>query len=103
MMDKTTMFNATMVHRKHETDSAKPKQSDSSLCDDIHDNMRMLAFFYPFSDGLKENFELGMFMKSNTKAFPHVMKYLFTILDPNEFKKRFCWPLYNKAAEATFR
>lgn len=44
-----------------------------------------------------------MFIKSNTKAFPHVMKYLFTICDPNDFKKKFCWPIYNKAAEATFR
>lgn len=103
-MDKTTLThaNSISVYRKYEMDSAK-QQSDSSLCDDIYHNMRTLAVFHPFSDGLKENFEIGMFLKSNTKAFPHVMKYLFTILDPNEFKKKFCWPLYNKAAEATFR
>lgn len=103
-MDRTTIVNASTfgVYRKCEMDGAK-QQSDSSLCDDIHSNMQMLAFFHPFSDGLKENFEIGMFIKSNTKAFPHVMKYLFTILDPIEFKKKFCWPLYNKAAEATFR
>lgn len=45
----------------------------------------------------------GMFIKSNPKAFPHAMKYLFTICDSTEFKKKFCWPIYNKAAEATFR
>lgn len=45
----------------------------------------------------------GMFIKSNPKAFPLIIKYLFTICDPNEFKKKFCWPIYNKAAEATFR
>lgn len=52
-------------------------------------------FFYHFLQ--------GMFIKSNPKAFPHVMKYLFTICDSLEFKKKFCWPIYNKAAEATFR
>lgn len=45
----------------------------------------------------------GMFIKPNTKAFPHVMKYLFMICDPTDFRKKFCWPIYNKAAEATFR
>lgn len=45
----------------------------------------------------------GMFMKPNPKAFPHAMKYLFTICDSIEFKKKFCWPIYDKAAEATFR
>lgn len=44
-----------------------------------------------------------MFIKPNAKAFPHVMKYLFMICDPVDFKKKFCWPIYNKAAEATFR
>lgn len=103
-MDKTTLVNGTTIgaYRRCDSDSGK-QQSDSALCDDIYDNMRMLAYFYPFSDELKENFENGMFIKPNTKAFPHVMKYLFTILDPCEFKKKCCWPLYNKAAEASFR
>lgn len=103
-MDKTIRVNATVfgVDGKCEMVIGK-QQPDSSFCDDFYNNMRMLAFFYPFSDGLKEYFEIGMFIKSNTKAFPHVMKYLFTILDASEFKKKFCWPLYNKAAEATFR
>lgn len=44
-----------------------------------------------------------MFTKPNSKAFPHVMKYLLMICDGTEFKKKCCWPIYNKAAEATFR
>ena len=113
-MNRTTIFNQT---------ARKCDLTESALCDDIHDNMRALAFMYPQSEELKavfervSSFELaifshfqsdsvfpqGMFSKSNPKAFPHVMKYLFTICDPNEFKKKFCWPIFNKAAEATFR
>lgn len=44
-----------------------------------------------------------MFIKPNNKAFPHVAKYLFVICDANEFKKKFRWPIYDKAGEALFR
>lgn len=44
-----------------------------------------------------------MFIKSNPKAFPHVIRYLLLIYDPIEFRKKFTWPLYNKETEARFR
>lgn len=44
-----------------------------------------------------------MFVKSNTKAFPHVMHFLFTALDATEFKKRFFWPYCDKKGESDFR
>lgn len=45
----------------------------------------------------------GMFMKSNAKAFPHVTRYLLLIYDAIEFRKKFRWPIFDKAGEALFR
>ena len=44
-----------------------------------------------------------MFLRSNPKAFIHVMHFLFTIYDANEFKKRFYWPIEDKKNESSFR
>lgn len=97
-MDKTTFLNAT-TFKRNDTD----KSNERELCDGIHNNLRTLAFFYPFNDEFKAIFEHGMFIRPNQKAFANVIRYLLMIFDPNEFKKKFCWPLYNKAAESTFR
>lgn len=44
-----------------------------------------------------------MFIKPNAKAFPHVTRYLLVIYDATEFKKKFRWPIFDKAGEALFR
>lgn len=44
-----------------------------------------------------------MFIKSNPKAFPLVMHYIFNCLDVAEFNKRFRWPILDKARETCFR
>lgn len=44
-----------------------------------------------------------MFVKENTKAFIYVSHYLFTILDPETFNKRFHWPLTDRRYEAEYR
>lgn len=98
-MDKTLNLNATT----YRGDTHKSTITESDLCDGIHDNLRTLTLFYPFSDEMKEIFEYGMFQRSNTKAFHFITKYLFTIIDSNEFRKKFNWPIYNKAAESTYR
>lgn len=130
-MDRTILHNTTILSHKKTNDCEK--FTESILCDEIHDNLRTLGLILPFNDELRDVFEKvsdlpvnaalwqltsinidinliwngsfskGMFIKPNAKAFPHVMKYLLTICDANEFKKKFCWPIYNKAAEATFR
>ncbi|XP_031630154.1 augmin complex subunit dgt6-like [Contarinia nasturtii] len=101
-MDRTTIMQGSMNHSIKKSNESQ-KFTESFLCDEIHDNFRTLALIYPFSDDFRDTFEKGMFIKPNAKAFPHVMKYLFMICDPTDFKKKFCWPIYNKAAEATFR
>lgn len=98
-MDKTLHLNSTTFRG----DSEKCSISESDLCDGIHDNLQTLSMFYPFTDGMKSIVEHGMFLRPNTKAFHYVTKYLFTIFDPSEFRKKFNWPIYNKAAESTYR
>lgn len=44
-----------------------------------------------------------MFIKSNAKAFPPVMHFIFNCLDPSEFNKRFRWPILDKTGESNFR
>ncbi|XP_055319309.1 augmin complex subunit dgt6-like [Sitodiplosis mosellana] len=101
-MDRTINSHSGMIHGNKKSNES-PKLTESFLCDEIHDNLRTLALIHPFSDEFKDVFEKGMFIKPNAKAFPHVMKYLLMICDPTDFRKKFCWPIYNKAAEATFR
>uniref|UniRef100_A0A1B0CUJ3 HAUS augmin-like complex subunit 6 N-terminal domain-containing protein n=1 Tax=Lutzomyia longipalpis TaxID=7200 RepID=A0A1B0CUJ3_LUTLO len=49
-------------------------------------------------------FQKDLFLKPNVAALPHVIHFLFTIHNPEEFRKRFYWPLYNdREAEKTFR
>lgn len=48
-MDKTILNG---INRKIDNDN----YTESFLCDEIHDNMKMLAFFHPFSDDLKNCF-----------------------------------------------
>lgn len=44
-----------------------------------------------------------MFLKPNTKAFIHVLHFLFNVYDAKEFRKRFYWPIFDKNAESAFR
>uniref|UniRef100_A0A1B0EXY8 HAUS augmin-like complex subunit 6 N-terminal domain-containing protein n=1 Tax=Phlebotomus papatasi TaxID=29031 RepID=A0A1B0EXY8_PHLPP len=49
-------------------------------------------------------FQKDLFLKPNAGALPHVMHYLLTIYDAEEFRKRFHWPIYNdRDAEKSFR
>ncbi|XP_059615199.1 uncharacterized protein LOC132260847 [Phlebotomus argentipes] len=49
-------------------------------------------------------FKKDLFLKPNQGALIHVMHFLFTIYDSEDFRKRFFWPLHNdREAEKTFR
>ncbi|XP_055542339.1 augmin complex subunit dgt6 [Wyeomyia smithii] len=58
---------------------------------------------YSPSDQFRAIFVKGMFLKPNTKAFVHVLHFLFNIYDTKEFRKRFYWPIFDKTAETAFR
>ncbi|XP_053691231.1 augmin complex subunit dgt6, partial [Sabethes cyaneus] len=58
---------------------------------------------YSPSDQFRAIFVKGMFLKPNTKAFVHVLHFLFNIYDAKEFRKRFYWPIFDKTAETAFR
>ncbi|XP_065076901.1 augmin complex subunit dgt6-like [Ochlerotatus camptorhynchus] len=55
------------------------------------------------SDQFRTVFSKGMFLKPNTKAFIHVLHFLFNVHDAKEFRKRFYWPIFDKNAESAFR
>ncbi|XP_058822351.1 augmin complex subunit dgt6 [Topomyia yanbarensis] len=55
------------------------------------------------SEQFRAIFAKGMFIKPNTKAFVHVIHFLFNIYDAKEFRKRFYWPIFDKTAENSFR
>ncbi|XP_062558523.1 augmin complex subunit dgt6 isoform X2 [Armigeres subalbatus] len=55
------------------------------------------------SEQFRAVFSKGMFLKPNTKAFIHVIHFLFNVYDAKEFRKRFYWPIFDKNAESAFR
>nr|XP_019529155.2 augmin complex subunit dgt6 [Aedes albopictus] len=55
------------------------------------------------SEQFRTVFAKGMFLKPNTKAFIHVLHFLFNAYDSKEFRKRFYWPIFDKNAESAFR
>lgn len=57
----------------------------------------------PPSEQFRAVFAKGMFLKPNTKAFIHVLHFLFNVYDAKEFRKRFYWPIFDKNAESAFR
>ncbi|XP_061399853.1 augmin complex subunit dgt6 [Musca vetustissima] len=69
----------------------------------LYNKLQGLTLLHPPTDDLKKCLSDEMFVKPNQQAFFHVMHYLFRILDPNEFRKRFYWPITDKRSESNFR
>lgn len=55
------------------------------------------------TEDLKTVMNKEMFIKSNPKAFIHVLHFTLTFLDEKEFSKRFYWPIHDKKTENIFR
>ncbi|KAH8382600.1 hypothetical protein KR009_004280 [Drosophila setifemur] len=79
------------------------KAEEKELSDKLHRRLLGLALVHPLPDEMKKLLTWDMFLKPNQAAFFHVMHYLFRLLDPAEFKRRFFWPITDKKAEANFR
>lgn len=62
-----------------------------------------LTLIYPASEEMTRVVSDEMFLKPNQAAFFQIMAYLFRLLDPIEFRKRFYWPITDKRAESNFR
>ncbi|XP_032294063.1 augmin complex subunit dgt6 isoform X2 [Drosophila virilis] len=69
----------------------------------LYKKLKGLSLLYPMNDEMQKLLSVDIFLKPNQPAFFQVMHYLFRILDPAEFKRRFFWPLTDKKSEATFR
>ncbi|XP_075150066.1 dim gamma-tubulin 6 [Haematobia irritans] len=69
----------------------------------LYNKLQGLALLHAPSEELKKCMSDDMFTKPNQHAFFHVMHYLFRIIDPNEFRKRFYWPITDKRSESNFR
>uniref|UniRef100_A0A182P7D3 HAUS augmin-like complex subunit 6 N-terminal domain-containing protein n=1 Tax=Anopheles epiroticus TaxID=199890 RepID=A0A182P7D3_9DIPT len=69
----------------------------------IYRCLHALTTRYQPTDEFRAQFCRGAFLKPNTKAFIHVMHFLFNVYDAREFRKRFYWPIYDKGAENAFR
>lgn len=92
-----TMFNSTVAAASH-------RLEEKQYGEEIFRNLHTLALFHKPSTDLVPMLSKEMFVKPNTKAFSHVMHYLFTILvEPREFRKCFFWPIIDKAGETNFR
>lgn len=79
------------------------KAEEKEQSEKLHKKLRGLALLYPMNDELLKLLSWDMFLKSNQPAFFQVMYYLFRILDPVEFKRRFYWPITDKKSESNFR
>ncbi|XP_055849028.1 augmin complex subunit dgt6 isoform X2 [Episyrphus balteatus] len=80
------------------------KAEEKEFGEKLHTKLTVLTtLIQPPTEDFKKCFVPDMFLKPNQKAFFHVMHYLFTLLDPLEFKKRFYWPIADKKSEANFR
>ncbi|XP_058981408.1 augmin complex subunit dgt6-like [Musca domestica] len=69
----------------------------------LYNKLQGLAQLHPPTEDLKKCLSDEMFVKPNQQAFFQVMHYLFRLLDPNEFRKRFYWPITDKRSESNFR
>ncbi|XP_064552994.1 augmin complex subunit dgt6 isoform X1 [Drosophila montana] len=69
----------------------------------LYKKLQGLSLLYPMNDEMNKLLSVDIFLKPNQPAFFQVMHYLFRILDPVEFKRRFFWPITDKKSEATFR
>lgn len=79
------------------------KAEEKEQSEKLHKKLQGLAMLYPMNDEMLKLLSWDMFLKSNQPAFFQVMYYLFRILDPAEFKRRFYWPITDKKSEANFR
>lgn len=79
------------------------KAEEKDLSEKLHQKLRGLALMHSMNDEMKKLLSWDMFLKPNQPAFFQVMHYLFRILDPAEFKRRFFWPITDKKAEGIFR
>lgn len=92
-----TMFNSTMAAASH-------RLEEKQYGEEIFRNLHAIALFHKPSTELAAMLSTDMFVKPNTKAFFHVMHFLFTILvEPREFRKNFFWPIIDKTGETNFR
>ncbi|XP_039495884.1 augmin complex subunit dgt6 isoform X2 [Drosophila santomea] len=79
------------------------KAEEKEQSEKLHRKLQGLALVHPMPDELRKLIAWDMFLKPNQVAFVHVMHYLFRLLDPAEFKRRFFWPITDKKSEANFR
>ncbi|XP_037732456.1 augmin complex subunit dgt6 isoform X2 [Drosophila subpulchrella] len=79
------------------------KAEEKEQSEKLHRKLQGLALVHPLPDELRKLVAWDMFLKPNQVAFVHVMHYLFRLLDPAEFKRRFFWPITDKKSEANFR
>ncbi|XP_022214950.2 augmin complex subunit dgt6 isoform X2 [Drosophila obscura] len=79
------------------------KAEEKEQSEKLHKKLQGLALLYPMGDEMRKLLCWDMFLKPNQAAFFQVMHYLFRLLDPAEFKRRFFWPIADKKAEANFR
>jgi len=79
------------------------KAEEKEQSEKLHKKLQGLSLLYPMTDEMVKLLAWDMFLKPNQAAFFQVMHYLFRILDPVEFKRRFYWPIVDKKSEATFR
>lgn len=82
---------------------AVQRAEERDLSEKLYKKLRGLALLHPQTDEMRKCLNEEMFIKPNVQAFFHVMHYLFCLLDPVEFKKRFYWPITDKRSEANFR
>ncbi|KAL1373418.1 hypothetical protein pipiens_018671 [Culex pipiens pipiens] len=97
-------MNKTVLKRSNTLSNvANISASEEQLDGAIFYCLNALAKRHTPSEQFRAIFVKGMFLKPNTKAFIHVLHFLFNVYDVKEFRKRFYWPIYDKNAESAFR
>ncbi|XP_055377767.1 augmin complex subunit dgt6 [Condylostylus longicornis] len=79
------------------------RAEEKVLSEQVHKKLETLMLFHQPTFEFKKLFAEGLFLKPNQKAFFHVMHFLLTLFDLNEFKRRFYWPIADKKSEGIFR
>lgn len=85
------------------TNQVEQKSLEESLAHDLYENLRCLNFIKPLSEEAKKYLLKDVFVKPNKNAFPHIVRYVLTIIDANEFRKKLMWPVGCREAEFEFR
>ncbi|EDV94449.1 augmin complex subunit dgt6 [Drosophila grimshawi] len=79
------------------------KAEEKEQSEKLYKKLQGLSLLYPMNDEMVKLLSWDMFLKPNQPAFFQMMHYLFRIVDPVEFKRRFFWPITDKKSEANFR